>query len=81
MSQSGANHPDEILDSLLAKGSRAHRRRNLAAVHEICRRQHHTGSRDFSIPVIGKLCEAEGVLKARALYNAASADYRELIAA
>lgn len=81
MTQSDANHPDEILDSILSKGSRSHRRRNLATVHEICRRQHQTGSRDFSIPAIGKLCEAEGVLKARALYNAPSADYRELISA
>lgn len=81
MTQSDRNHPDEVLASLLAKGARSHRRRNLTSVHEICRRQHQTGSRDFSIPVIGKLCETEGILKARALYNAPSADYRELIAA
>jgi hypothetical protein len=81
MTQSDGNHPDEVLASLLAKGARSHRRRNLTSVHEICRQQHQTGSRDFSIPVIGKLCEAEGVLKARVLHNAPSADYRELIAA
>lgn len=81
MTQSDANHPDEVLASLLAKGCRSQRRRNLTTVHEICRRQHQTGSRDFSIPAIGKLCEAEGVLKARAIYNAPSADYRELITA
>ncbi|MBJ6126017.1 gamma-mobile-trio protein GmtX [Microvirga splendida] len=74
-------HPDEVLATLLAKGGRSQRQRNLTAVHEICRRQHQASSRDFSIPTVGKLCEAEGILKARALYNAQSADYRELIQA
>jgi hypothetical protein len=48
-------------------------------MHEICRRQHETGSRDFLLPAIGRLAEAESILKARALYNAQSADYRTLI--
>lgn len=74
-------HPDDVLASLLAKGGRSQRQRNLTAVHEICRRQHQTGSRDFSIPAIGRLCETEGILKGRALYNAQSADYRDLIEA
>lgn len=81
MTPSATIHPDDVLASLLAKGGRSQRQRNLTAVHEICRRQHQAGSRDFSIPVIGKLCEAEGILKARALYNAQSADYRDLIEA
>lgn len=50
-------------------------------MHELCRRQHATGSRDFSLPAIGRLAEAEGILKGRALYNAPSADYRSLIEA
>jgi hypothetical protein len=37
------------------------------------------GERDFTIPVIGRLIEAEGIMKGRALYNAPSADYRTLI--
>ena len=81
MTLSTANQPDEVLASLLAKGGRSQRQRNLTAVNEICRRQHQAGSRDFSIPAVGKLCEAEGILKARALYNAQSADYRNLIEA
>lgn len=74
-------HPDAVLGSLLAKGGRSNRRTNLAKMHEICRKQHEAGLRDFSLPAIGRLSEAEGVLKGRALYNAQSADYRALIQA
>ncbi|MBP0623403.1 gamma-mobile-trio protein GmtX [Cupriavidus consociatus] len=76
-----AIHPDAVLESLLAKGGRSQRQRNLKAVHGICHRQHQVGVRDFSTAGIGKLCEAAGVLKGRALYNAQSADYRTLIEA
>ncbi len=81
MTRTTTLHPDAVLESLLAKGGRTQRQRNLQALHEICRRQHQAGSRDFSTAGIGKLCEAEGVLKGRALYNAQSADYRALIEA
>ena len=74
-------HPDAVLASLLGKGGRSSRRANLAKMHELCRRQHAAGLRDFSLPAIGRLAEAEGILKGRALYNAPSADYRTLIEA
>jgi hypothetical protein len=76
-----AIHPDEVFEALLAKGGRSQRRDNLTTLHEICRTHHVTGSRDFGIATIGRLCETQGMLKGRALYNAASADYRTLIAA
>jgi hypothetical protein len=72
-------HPDAVLEALLAKGGRSNRRANLAKLHELCRRQHEVGSRDFSLSAIGRLAEAEGIMKGRALYNAPSADYRALI--
>lgn len=74
-------HPDAVLASLLGKGGRSNRRANLAKMHELCRKQHEAGSRDFSLPAIGRLTEAEGILKGRALYNAQSADYKALIEA
>jgi hypothetical protein len=74
-------HPDAVLASLLAKGGRSNRRENLARMHELCRRQHEAGSREFSLSAIGRLAEAEGLMKGRALYNAQSADYRSLIEA
>ena len=48
-------HPDAVLASLLDKGGRSNRRANLAKMHELCRRQHAAGSRDFSLPAIGRL--------------------------
>lgn len=74
-------HPDVVLESLLAKGGRSNRRANLAKMHELCRKQYEASSRDFSLPAIGRLAEADGIIKGRALYNAQSADYRVLIEA
>lgn len=74
-------HPDAVLESLLAKGGRSNRRANLTKMHELCRKQHEAGPRDFSLSAIGRLAEADGILKGRALYNAQSADYRVLIEA
>jgi hypothetical protein len=74
-------HPDAVLELLLGKGGRSNRRANLAKMHELCRKQHEAGTRDFSLPAIGRLAEAEGIMKGRALYNAPSADYRALIEA
>nr|WP_311528082.1 gamma-mobile-trio protein GmtX [uncultured Ralstonia sp.] len=48
-------HPDAVLESLLAKGGRSNRRANLAKMHELCCKQHAAGSRDFSLPTIGRL--------------------------
>ncbi|MGF6408372.1 gamma-mobile-trio protein GmtX [Paraburkholderia sp. MM5482-R1] len=76
-----AGHPNVVLDALLAKGGRSHRLARLTALHEICRNHHESGSRDFSLPTIGRLVEAAGILKGRVLYNTQSADYRELISA
>ncbi|MGV4686768.1 gamma-mobile-trio protein GmtX [Burkholderia pseudomallei] len=75
------DHPDVVLNKLLAKGARSHRRAKLTAMHEICRRHHESGARDFSLPTIGRLAEANGILKGRVLYNAQSADYRVLVGA
>ncbi len=74
-------HPDAVLESLLTKGGRSNRRANLAKLHDVCRRQYESGSRDFLLPAIGRLVEAESIMKGRALYNSQSADYRALIEA
>lgn len=74
-------HPDAVLDALLAKGARSNKRANLTKMHELCCKQYELGSRDFSLPTIGRLAEAETIMKGRALYNAQSVDYRVLIEA
>ena len=81
MSNTKDIHPDVVFESLLLKGGRSNRRTNLAKVHEVCRKVHAAGSRDFSLSAIGRLVETEGIMKGRALYNAQSADYRALIQA
>lgn len=74
-------HPHAVLESLLAKGGRSNRRANLEKMYELCRKQHESGSGEFSLSNIGRLAEAGGIMKGRALYNAQSADYRTLIEA
>lgn len=74
-------NPDLVLEALLAKGGRSNRRENLAKIHELCRKQRESGSQDFSLSAIGRLVEAAGIMKGRALYNTPSADYRSLIGA
>lgn len=81
MSAANLNNPDSALDSLLAKGGRSNKRAHLSQMHELCRKRHQSGSHDFSLSAIGRLIEAEGIMKGRALYNAQSADYRALIEA
>lgn len=82
MSTASTNHPDSVLDSLLARGGRSDKRAHLSQVHEICRKRHQAGSRDFSLSAIGRLAEEQGVFETyRVVYNAPSADYRALIQA
>lgn len=81
MSSTTDIHPDAVLESLLAKAERSNRRSNLTRMHELCRKQHAAGARDFSVSAIGRLAETEGIMKGRALYNAQSADYKALIEA
>ncbi|WP_246883705.1 gamma-mobile-trio protein GmtX [Pseudomonas koreensis] len=72
-------HPDLVLQTLLAKSGRSSRRANLMKIHELCRMEQETGSCDFSLPNMGRLAEAAGILKGRILYNAQSADYKVLL--
>ena len=74
-------HPDSVYEALLEKGGRANRRAALLKLHELCRRRQASGERDFSVASIGRAMEADGIMKGRVLYNAQSADYRQLISA
>lgn len=78
MIESTTLHPDAVLATLLTKALRTRRQRTLRAVHEICRRQHQAGKRDFSLATIGKFCEADRILNHRSIYNDGSMDYRSL---
>lgn len=80
MSNADAVHPDDVLEALIAGCTRQQKVQNLKLLHALCGAQH-SGSKDFSLAVIGRLWEAGGGIKARALYNAPSDDYRTLIKA
>jgi hypothetical protein len=73
-------HPDTVLEALLARKPRAQRVKNLMLLHSVCAAQN-ASKAEISIATVGKLVEAAGGMKARALYNAASEDYRTLIEA
>ena len=72
-------HPDIVYNALSSKPGRSERRIALQHIHEICARRYKNGITDFSVSAVGKECESEGILKARALYNASSSDYKALI--
>lgn len=75
-----AVHPEEVLAALLTRTTRSQKLHNLRKLHEVCTAQYR-GAKDFSLASIGKLWQAAGGIQARALYNAASEDYRVLIEA
>lgn len=79
MTNQNSIHPNEVHDALAAKGGRNKRIQNLSRIHETCHRHFKNGNKNFSVSVVGKLLEAEGIIKSRALYNAASADYKILL--
>jgi len=74
------SHPDVLFNELMSRGGRKQKLENLASLHKLCEAQYR-GSKEFSLPAIGRLWEVAGGLRARALYNAPSADYRALISA
>ncbi|HEX8588466.1 gamma-mobile-trio protein GmtX [Pseudomonas sp.] len=81
MNSNSAIHPDEVFTAIKAKGGRPRKLKNLTDIHEICRKHSAQGKGNLTISIIGRLCEANGIIKARALYNAPSSDYRALIEA
>lgn len=74
-------HPDVILKSLLSTSSHPTKIKNLNLIHDICQKQYDSGSKDFTLKVISEKVENSGGLKAKALWNPQSIDYRKLIEA
>lgn len=77
-------HPDVVFEAILAKGHRSQKVKSLKQLHHICSQYYQsqrTQLRDFSIPSIGRICEDQGLFKARMLYNKQSSDYVDLISA
>lgn len=79
MSSATSVHPEQVLEGLLSRGHRPQVQRTLRAIHEICKEQNERGTKDFSLATIGREAEKRSICKAKILYNATSAIYRELI--
>lgn len=71
--------PMAVYEELRKKGGRPLKLKNLAALHELCRDQYDSGSREFSTAQIGKLCEERHIMNGRGLFNQSALDYRTLI--
>lgn len=75
-------HPNDVLETLLAKNPRSDKAAKLRQLHSICA-DHHAQShavRDFSLASVGRLCKSQSLFKTeRTLYNAGSEDYCTLI--
>ncbi|MEC5208746.1 hypothetical protein QF022_003702 [Vogesella perlucida] len=76
----GAIDPAQLLTALSAS-ARPQKMHNLEVVHQVCAELHRLGSNDFSLATVGRLSEEREGISRRALYNAASGDYRTLIQA
>lgn len=79
MTDTTSPHPDVALSNLLTAALHPRRKRTLNAIHDLCRRLHQAGARDFTVSAIAKQCEATGICKAHSLYHGLAADYRNLI--
>lgn len=72
-------HPSVFLQSLLESTNSHSRRDKLLAIHEICESRYHASELDFTVPTIGRICEAKGILVARGLNTKGAAPYKDLI--
>jgi hypothetical protein len=75
-------HPDDVLETLLAKSPRSDKATKLRHLHVICANHHaqNHSVRDFSLASVGRLCKSQSLFKTeRTLYNAGSEDYCILI--
>jgi hypothetical protein len=72
--------PKRVLEDLKAEAT-TRKRRSLDLVHKILIDQGESGSRDFSIATIGRLCAEAGGPSPQSIRNKGGADYRRLIEA
>jgi len=75
------DHPDTILENLISAQQGKKKVDSLKRLHTICRHQYASGSNDFSIGTLGRLCAKNGLFSEKTLYNSTSNDYRTLIQA
>lgn len=72
-------HPDSVLEALISVGGRPQKIKNLNMIHDACRQQHDSGTRDFSLKTIGAITEKNGGIAWRSIYQ--TDEYKKLIEA
>jgi hypothetical protein len=70
--------PNRLFAQLLENAS-TRKKRSLEIVHNICKEQYERGSKDFSIPTIGRLSVEEKGPSKQTIRNKAGEDYRALM--
>lgn len=70
--------PNELA-AQLSKNASARKKRSLEIIHNICKEQHERGSKDFSIPTIGRLSFEEKGPSIQTIRNKEGEDYRALM--
>lgn len=71
-------HPDELITQLSESAS-TRKKRSLELIHNICKEQYERGSKDFSIPTIGRLSAEENGPSIQTIRNKDGGDYRALM--
>jgi hypothetical protein len=76
------SHPDALMMEMLARDDvKSNRKQTLRAFHDLCRRHHATGTLDWSVGTIGRLCAEQGVLVAQSLLSPEFEPFRKLLGA
>lgn len=71
-------HPDDLYNQL-CKNATTRKKKTLKLVHEVCKKQHESVAKDFSLGTISKLISDKGGLSEQALRNKNAEPYRLLI--
>lgn len=72
--------PESVL-AALQRDATTRTQQSLTLIHTICSEQHASGSRDFSVATIGKICSGRGGPSPQAIRNASGEHYRALLKA
>jgi len=71
-------HPEELI-AQLSESASTRKKRSLEIIHNICKEQYGRGSKDFSIPTIGRLSAEEKGPSIQTIRNKEGGDYKALM--
>lgn len=71
--------PEQLFATLMATAKHPRKKRNLKALHELCRKRFDVKGQHWTYTSIGKVLETDGLLTVSSLLQKQSDDYRALI--